>query len=243
MTSHRSATPFLRLNGPKSPAKQRPKPVTDSTLALIQSSSPISSQLPETLDSMLPPELPDPWDSPQVLPTEKRPRPTFAQRLAGRSHSQTERSESPCSYRSSQPSIVPRPHALLETPSDSQLDSEIDSQITYDNAEDREERRRAQEASNASKSQRSRPQQKNQQKDQVTTKTKPLSPPEESSYKLNVETFWEGEKAAFDTQTTKRQLLLAHQEPQLFTPKTMSFLCLSIVVPGFVLNCSKRCCC
>ena len=105
---------------------------------------------------------------------------------------------------------------MLETPSDSQLYSEIDSQITYDDAEDREERRRAQEASNALKSQRSRPQQKNQQKDQVTTKTKPLPPPEESSYKLNVEAFWEGEKAAFDTQITKRQLLLALQEPQLF---------------------------
>ena len=131
MTSPRSATPFLKLNGPKSPAKQRPKPVTDSTLALIQSSSPISSQLPETLDSMPPPELPDPWDSPQVLATEKRPRPTFAQRLAGRSHSQIERSESPCFYRSSQPNFVPITHALLETPSDSQLDSEIDSQITY----------------------------------------------------------------------------------------------------------------
>lgn len=140
------------------------------------------------------PELPDPWDSPQILATRKRPRPTFAQRLAGRSHSQIERSESPCFYRSSQPSIVPRPHALLETPSDSQLNSEIDSQITYDDAENREERRRAQEASNASKSQRSRPQQKNQQKDQVTTKTKPLPPPEESSYKLNVETFWEVKK-------------------------------------------------
>lgn len=60
ITSHRLAISFLRLNEPKSPAKQRFKPVTDSMLTLIQSSPSTSNQLPKTLDSISPLELSDP---------------------------------------------------------------------------------------------------------------------------------------------------------------------------------------
>ena len=57
MISHRSQISALRLNEPKSSAQQRPKPVTDFTITLIQSSSPISSQLSNSFNSMPPSEL------------------------------------------------------------------------------------------------------------------------------------------------------------------------------------------
>ena len=40
MTSHKTAIPALRLNGPKPPMRQRPDLVTDSLLDLIEPSSP-----------------------------------------------------------------------------------------------------------------------------------------------------------------------------------------------------------
>ena len=59
MTSYKSTTSLLRLNKPRSFTKQRSKPVTNFTLVFIQPSSPISSQLLNSLNNMSPPKLPD----------------------------------------------------------------------------------------------------------------------------------------------------------------------------------------
>lgn len=58
MGSRKTATPSLRLHGPKPPVQQHPDPITDSLLELIAPSSPPPSQLPDSLDSMPPPDLP-----------------------------------------------------------------------------------------------------------------------------------------------------------------------------------------
>lgn len=223
MASRGSTTPSLRLNGPKPPLQQRPDPITDSFLELIRPSPSLSSQLPDTLDSMPPPDL----------PLRKRrsidPGPSFSQMLTGETVSLTGRSESPCFQRSSQSSFTARIRASVETPPDTSRDSNIDSQVTYDDVEDREERRRAQEAFLVKNSQRSHQQQKKKNVIKPRIKTKAPNSPKDTvivdspseeeeeaiPYKLNVESFWEAEKIAFNTEIQK--LKLGGEHPQLDT--------------------------
>lgn len=131
----------------------------------------------------------------------------------------------------------------MATQSDSRLsllDSQYDSQVTYNDDEDREERRREQEALKtveAQNGQRSDQQKKDKEPVMAKAKTKLSKPPtvqknppvqqdtieidslseeeaEITLYKLNVESFWEGEKIAFNTEIEKRQL--GGERPSLY---------------------------
>lgn len=187
--------------------------MTDSLLRLMEPSSPLPSQLPESLDSMPPPGL----------PASKRrsvgPEATFGQMLASDALSLIGRSESPCFYRSSQPSQISFAgtiRASLATQSDTQ-----DSQASFDDVEDREERKRQEEETLKAVETRQQKISKESAKSKVKTKPSYLptiqkdpveidSASEEEveiiQYKLLVESFWEGEKIAFNTEIEKRQL-------------------------------------
>ena len=183
ITSHRvSATPSLILHRPKSHTKRRSEPVINV------SSSPLA-ELPnnpdDPFDSV---PQPDPKDTQALIAYGKNPRSSFARILARRSLSLIERSDNPYLYRSSQSNNVPRHPALPDTPPNSQLDDNINSQVTYDDTEDHKKRRRAEEASQR-KDRRSRPQRKDQEVVNPKTKTQLSKPPNETRYKLNVESF------------------------------------------------------
>lgn len=212
MGSRKTSTPSLRLHGPKQPVQQHPDPITDSLLDLVASLPP-PSQLPNTLDSMPPPDLPAAKRR-SIAPGTA----IFSQMLASKSLSLLQRSESSCSCPSC-PSFAVRIQAVKAT----QLDSQYDSQLTYDDKEDREESEREVEALKKAQSQQSDQQKK---KDKEPVRAKPPKPPlttlqqdpveidssEEDEdheivpYKLNMECFWEGEKIAFNTEIEKRQL-------------------------------------
>lgn len=148
---------------------------TDSLQRLVEPSSPLPSQLPDSLYSMLSPDF----------PASKRrsvgPGATFGQMLARDSLSLMGWSESPCSHRSSQPDFTARMRASIAA----QPDSQFDSQAKFDDEEDREERRHQQEEEadetlkivETQNSQRSSQQKKDKEPIKSKAKTKPSSLP------------------------------------------------------------------
>lgn len=175
MGSRQTATPSLKLHGPKPPVQQRPDPITDSLLELVAPSPPVLplSQLPDSLDSMPPPDFPASKRRSIAPGAEIQ---TFSQILASESLSLLQRSQSPCS-RPSQSGFGARMRAAMATRSDSPLDSQYDSQATHDDEEDREERRRDLEALRERQRRRSDQQKKDKEPARTTAKTKLSKPP------------------------------------------------------------------